>query len=179
MHCIFTKQTLFPDDEKWFTTCCVTKDADLEMWPWCTVCCGGLPVTCAGIKRFFKSMQLFSYNYCILGIICKRKLSQYVNCHSVREKTFMNLRSDAVSDLVIQLCIILFEKKQCSQMHQDSQNLKHFLLWMIPNIWYLWMAYIAWHVLHHFIRIKILLYKFVIINKMLKWKMQLYLLQHT
>ena len=33
---------------------------------------------------------------------------------------------------------------------------------------YLWLASITRHVLYHFIRIKILLYKFVIINKMLK-----------
>ena len=33
---------------------------------------------------------------------------------------------------------------------------------------YLWLASITRYVLYHFIRIKILLYKFVIINKMLK-----------
>ena len=30
-------------------------------------------------------------SYCILGIVRERKLSQYVDCHSVHEKTFANL----------------------------------------------------------------------------------------
>ena len=146
----------------------VTMMYSLLWWSACYLCRN---------NRFIKSMQLLSYNYCISGIIRERKLSQYVNCHSVREKTLMNL--------VIRLVIwwfgyVLFFLKwnnvcKCTKIHEIYE---HFLLQMIANIWYLWMAYIARHILYSFIRIKILLYKFVIINEMLKWKMQLYSVQH-
>ena len=42
-------------------------------------------------------------SYHISGIVRERKLSRYVDCHSVREKTFANL--------VIQLNFLVINKK--------------------------------------------------------------------
>ena len=54
------------------------------------------------------------HTYRISGIVCERKHSRCVNCHSVREKMFANL--------VNQLNFLVINTRKCLRMNQDSQN---------------------------------------------------------
>ena len=56
-----------------------------------------------------------SLHYHISGIVCKRKLSRYVNCHSIREKTLANL--------VILLKLLVINKKQCKKIFANVPRL--------------------------------------------------------
>ena len=48
----------------------------------------------------------------MLGIVCERKLSRFVDCHSVHEKTFPHL--------VNQLEFLRGNARKCLRVHQDS-----------------------------------------------------------
>ena len=75
-----------------------------------------------------KAMSKAIADSCIKGIVCERKFSWYVDCHSVHEKTF--------AYLVIQLCIFWKEITQ-ENVHKCTEICeihKLFLSQTIPDI---------------------------------------------